>query len=110
MTLVLLFCIGTIVYGNYHWNIKLGIAVIGEVIDVPKNSTATATELVNNKKEAAAEGSFANLPEALAKTLIEKYGNEEVVNLAIIGSEVNALYDKSWTTIFKEEMEHTYDG
>jgi len=110
MTLIVLVCIGTIVYGNYHWNSKLGTAVDGKVVDVFENSTATATEVVNNNKEEGIEGSFANLPAALAETLIEKSGNEEVVNLSIIGSEVNALHDDSWSAIFIEEMERTYDG
>ncbi|WP_404468988.1 SGNH/GDSL hydrolase family protein [Sutcliffiella horikoshii] len=109
MTLIVLICIGTIVYGNYHWNSKLGSAVDGKV-DVHKNSTATATEVVDNNKEEVVNGSFTNLPESLVETLNEKSENKETINLAIIGSEVNGFHDNSWTTIFKEEMESTYDG
>ncbi|WP_226682032.1 SGNH/GDSL hydrolase family protein [Sutcliffiella horikoshii] len=108
MTLVLLLCIGTIVYGNYHWNSKLGAAVEGKVEAVHKNSTATATEVVD--KEESNQSDFRNLPISLVEKLQEKIKNGEVVNLAIIGSEVNALNDDSWSTIFIEEMERTYDG
>lgn len=93
MTFVVLLCIGTIVYGNYQWNSKLGTAVDGKVAAVHENSTATATEVVD--KEVSDQGDFRNLPISLAEKLQGKIDNGEVVNLAIIGSEVNSLQNNS---------------
>ncbi|MGD6778605.1 SGNH/GDSL hydrolase family protein [Sutcliffiella horikoshii] len=108
LTLVVLLCIGTIVFGNYHWNSKLGTAVDGKVVAVHKNSTETATEIVD--KELTSQGDFRNLPIDLAEILQRKVHNGEVVNLAIIGSEVNSLHNNSWTSIFIQEMELTYNS
>lgn len=107
MTLVVFLCIGTIVFGNYHWNSKLGTAVDGKVVAVHRYSTEAATEVVD--KESSQDG-FRNLPINLAEKLQGKIDNGEIVNLTIIGSEVNSLHDNSWTSIFIKEMEHTYNN
>ncbi len=106
--LVVLFCIGALVYGNFHWNDKLGSAVNQEAANILTNRSETATEVTENK-ENSTKGSFAELPLEMSEFLTEKHNNGEVVELVIIGSDVNKLADKKWTKLFKEELQTTYN-
>lgn len=109
LTLVVLFCIGAIIYGNFHWNDKLGSAVDREAANALKGRTATAPVVVENMEETN-EGSFDNLPIEASEFLKKKINDGGVVELVIIGSEVNELADKNWAKLFKEELESTYNG
>lgn len=108
LMLVILFCFGAVIYGNFHWNEKLASAVDQKAPNV-KESTKGDIEKVNNKEELNKE-SFTNLPLEVAEYLRGKQSSGEVVELVIIGSKVNELADKKWSMLFKEELESTYDG
>ncbi|WP_404445568.1 SGNH/GDSL hydrolase family protein [Sutcliffiella horikoshii] len=107
--LVVLLCMGAIIYGNFHWNNKLGSAMNQELVTTNTNQLSTQVEVLE-KKEELPKGDFANLPPEVSDFLVGKNNKGEVVELVIIGSEVNELNENNWSNLFKEELEATYNG
>lgn len=111
MMLVVLTCIGAIVYGNFHWNSKLSSAMDQEYVSTSADTNPSNTdEKVVENKEELTEQDFGQIPLEVSELLLEKQNKGEVVELVIIGSEVNELADNKWSKLFKEELETTYEG
>ncbi|MGD6871004.1 SGNH/GDSL hydrolase family protein [Sutcliffiella horikoshii] len=106
LTLVVLICIGALVYGNYHWIGKLASAVGKEEAQFLYNVDNT-NELESGEKELTVED-FSNLPIDNAKFIMDKYNRGEAVELVLIGSEYKTAGVQSWSGIFKDEIEQTY--
>lgn len=97
---------GALVYGNYHWNGKLASAVDKGEAQFLNNGEKTK-KLESDEKEITVED-FSDLPIDSAKFIMDKYNNEEAVELVVIGSEYKAAGEQPWSAIFKDEMEQTY--
>ncbi|NLP52726.1 SGNH/GDSL hydrolase family protein [Bacillus sp. RO1] len=109
LTLVILVCFSALVYGNFHWNDKLASAVDREEAHLLVGGAAKSEKEAELEENKMTVDDFSNLPSESAEFIIEKFNKDEEIELVIIGSEYTIAGEQSWSTMFKEKMEHTYE-
>ncbi|CAG9621392.1 SGNH/GDSL hydrolase family protein [Sutcliffiella rhizosphaerae] len=108
LTVVISLCIGSIIYGNYHWNHKIGSASVGKEEEITINNKTETTKDKKEHTKVVGENEYPNLPTEVSTFLNEKMSDGESVELLVIGSEVIEMGERPWTTIFKQELEREY--
>lgn len=106
-TFIMILCVSSIIYGNYHWNHKLETSVDKNAIIID-NQQSTMNEVTEKQGELNLENAFSNLPTEVASFMQEKLDREETVEILLVGTDFNELGQSSWSSMFKKKIEDEY--
>jgi hypothetical protein len=107
-SLIITLSITSIIVGNFYYKYKIKETAEAAKIELgtekPVSIASKTTKNNGNKKVDLTK----NLPDTIAQKIKEKHNQQKPVEFVILGSEVNALKEGTWTSILNKELADHY--
>ncbi|MGD6961112.1 SGNH/GDSL hydrolase family protein [Fictibacillus phosphorivorans] len=108
-SLIIALSIASIIFGNYYYKFKINETAEAAKMELSKtksvsNESSSIKEITKKEEINVTK----NLPDSIVSKIQAKQNQQKPVEFVILGSEVNALQEGTWTSLFQKELTNDY--
>ncbi|MFC0236511.1 SGNH/GDSL hydrolase family protein [Fictibacillus phosphorivorans] len=108
-SLIIVLSIASIIFGNFYYKFKINETAEAAKMELRKTkSVSNESSSIKGITKKEEMNVTKNLPDSIVSKIQAKHDQQKPVEFVILGSEVNALQEGTWTSLFKKELTNHY--